>query len=160
LSKIQADATTGQVVGSHPVVKVARQVDGFSSVQQASPMFFIQELCDKIIADHWHVITVANCSVLNLGDVNLLLSFALLILVPLFTQLFSDPLLLLLLLLLLLKFTQDLVICLVDTSFQSALMSFNPSVFIDALAIQNNKPHNCPVVRLIHSFTHLTQVEA
>jgi hypothetical protein len=156
LSKIQADATASQVVRSHPVVKVARQVYSFSFVQQASPMFFIQEFCHEVVAHHRHEITVAHRRILNLRNVDFLLLFAFLIFFPFFTHLLSYPLLLLLLLLLLLKFTKDLIICLVDACFHPTFMPFNPSVLVDALAIQNDKPHNSPVIRLINSFAYFS----
>lgn len=42
-------------------------------------MFFLHELLDEVVADHWQEICVANCGVLSLGNENVLFLLFLLI---------------------------------------------------------------------------------
>ena len=60
-------------VVAHTVAEIAHQINRFSLVQLASPVLFLQELSDKIVADHRQKVRIANRGVLGLRDENFLL---------------------------------------------------------------------------------------
>jgi len=73
VSIIHGYAGARKRVVAHPVAEIAHQINRLSLVQRASPVLFLQELSDKIVADHRQKVRIANRGVLGLRDENFLL---------------------------------------------------------------------------------------
>lgn len=187
MSNIHRNFSTCKVVLRNPKVEIPYQINRFSLVDLASPMLFIQELGNKLVADHRQVIRIANCCVLRLRNINLLFwllidfTFLFVRVLCITTAIFfirnrSDLLFHRLLgsdnctrwllsrlvscSLLCFQSPQNFILFLADLSPIKCFTTLDPSVLIHTLAVQHHKAHHSAVIILIDLAAYVSQVKA
>jgi hypothetical protein len=63
------------------MAEIASQVDGFAALELACAVFLVEEVCNKVVANHRQEVRVTHCTVLSLRNIDLFIKIFLLLVV-------------------------------------------------------------------------------
>ena len=63
------------------MAEIASEVDGFAALELACTVFLVEEVCNKVVANHREEVRVAHCTVLSLRNIDLFINVFLLLFV-------------------------------------------------------------------------------
>ncbi len=139
---MQLDADACQMVLCQEVAEILSQIDSLATVKVTRSVLLVEKLGDEFVTDEGREVSVADGRVLLLRDEDLVLVlFGLTIFVLLFLELFED------------------VVLVKHASLFVCLSPLDPTIFIEALTIEEDKAKNSLVEVVVDSLRDLSQIE-